>query len=564
MVGLALVVFSWCFDAAVEFLVFKEDSFLNLIFVPSLYNLWGRLLTICLLIIFIIYVNKIARSRDRLAAEFHKTMLTAQGEKARTDSIIAAIGDGVSIQDTDFKILYQNDAHKELLGGDFVGEYCYKAYSCRDQVCPECPLAICFRNGITHKMQRSVTIRDNTKYMEVTASPLRDESGKIIAGIELLRDISQSRQAEERLRNSELRFRNLVESTSDWVWEIDENGVYTYVSPQIRNLLGYVPEEVIGKTPFDLMPRDEAQRVAEIFRSIAAEYKPLHALENSNLHKDGRTVVLETSGVPIFDNDGVFRGYRGIDRDITERKQAETEIRALNENLAHRAAQLAIANKELEAFSSSVSHDLRTPLTRIYSAGQIMMDSYTDNLGEHGLFFVQTICDACENMEELIEALLSLSRMASSELNRSEYDISYIAEIVAAELQLSDPSRHAEFAIERGLVDYFDPRLIKALLENLFGNAWKYTQKTPETRIEFGVTEVEGEKVYFVRDNGAGFDMEKAHKLFKPFQRLHDNAEFKGTGIGLATVRRIVERHGGRVWGEGEIGRGATFYFTLK
>ena len=167
-------------------------------------------------------------------------------------------------------------------------------------------------------------------------------------------------------------------------------------------------------------------------------------------------------------------------------------------------------------------------------------------------------------MEELIEALLSLSRVSSSELNRSECDLSYIAEIVAAELQLSEPSRHVKFVIAPGLVENVDVRLIKVLLENLIGNAWKYTQKTAEARIEVGATAVDGRKVYFVRDNGVGFDMGKAHDLFKPFQRLHDPADFQGTGIGLATVQRIVERHGGQVWGEGEVGRGATFYFTFK
>jgi signal transduction histidine kinase len=166
-------------------------------------------------------------------------------------------------------------------------------------------------------------------------------------------------------------------------------------------------------------------------------------------------------------------------------------------------------------------------------------------------------------MEELIEALLSLARVASGELHRSHCDMSGIAGLVAAELQLSEPYRQLQFHIEEGLTTDADERLVKVLMENLLGNAWKYTQKTSEALIEFGVTEAEGRTVYFVRDNGAGFAMENAHRLFKPFQRLHDSADFKGTGIGLATVQRIVDRHGGRVWCRGEVGRGATFYFTL-
>jgi PAS domain S-box-containing protein len=561
MVGLALI---WCLDAALDTIILKQNSFVGNLLTPSLHNILERLTTIGLVAAFLAYVNRIIQRRERLTDVFHDAMLEARRENARTEGILAAIGDGVSIQDTDYRILYQNQAHKDLIGGDFVGQFCYTAYSCRDTVCPDCPLAMCFRNGIVHKIQKSGLSRIRASYIEITASPLRDEEGNIIAGIELLRDVSQSRQAEEALRTSEARFRNLVENSSDWVWEVDARGVYAYASPRIVELLGYIPDEVIGRTPFDFMPQGEARRVAAIFSALTAEKRPIRSLENTNLHKDGHPVILETNGVPFFDAAGTFCGYRGIDRDITDRKQAENKIRNLNETLAHRAAQLVNANRELEAFSSSVSHDLRTPLTRIYSASQILRDAYLDKLGEVGPVLVQTICDACENMEELIEALLSLSRVSGSQVNRSACDLSQIAGLVAAELQLSEPDRQVKFMIAQGLTEEADPRLIKVLFENLIGNAWKYTGKTVGAEIEIGETDCGAEKVYFVRDNGAGFDMSQSPRLFKPFQRLHNRTEFKGTGIGLATVQRIAERHGGRVWGEGEPGRGATFYFTLK
>ena len=562
--GILVLALSWLLDAAIDRYVFHDGPLLQQMIAPSVHDIWGRLVNAFLLFAFIIYVTFVALNRHRLAMELQRAMMKVEGEKARTEGIIAAIGDGLSIQDKDLRVLFQNEVHKKLVGGDFVGEYCYTAYNCRDQVCPECPVAMCFRDGLVHKVQKAASPRLGISHIEITASPLRDEKGNVIAGIELLRDISLNKQAEEQVRLSEMRFRNLVESTSDWVWEVDENGVYTYASPRVRELLGYEPGEVIGKTPFDFMPQEEVQRVSAAFSSAAAECKPLQAIVNTNLHKAGHLVVLETSCVPIFGDDGVFRGYRGIDRDITSRTQAENNIKALNEELSQRAAQLAIANKELDAFSSSVSHDLRTPLTRIYSASQILRESYIGDLGEEGTLLVQTICDGCENMEELIEALVSLSRVSSSELNRSACDLSCIAEILAAELRLSEPSRRVDFEIAPRLVENVDARLIKVLLENLIGNAWKYTQKTAEALIEVGATAVDGMKVYFVRDNGVGFDMEKAQDLFKPFQRLHDSVDFPGTGIGLATVQRIVERHGGQVWGEGEVGRGATFYFTLK
>jgi PAS domain S-box-containing protein len=562
--GIVMMVLSWLLNAALDTIGLQEKSFIQQIFAPSFHDVWERLLTVFLIAVFIVYVNYITQGRDRLAKELHEAMLKALEEKTRAEGILSAIGDGVSIQDTDFRILYQNEVHKNLVGGDFTGHFCYEAYNCRDQVCPDCPMATCFRDKVVHKVQKPAAPTLNASYIEITASPLHDANGKLVAGIELLRDISDNKLAEEQLRNSEMRLRNLVESTSDWVWEVDENGVYTYASPRIRVLLGYEPDEVIGTTPFDFMPPDEARRVAALFSSISSRKEAICALENTNLHKDGRPVVLETSGVPVFDAHGTYRGYRGIDRDITERKQAENKIRNLNEKLVQRAAQLAITNKELEAFSSSVSHDLRAPLTRIYSAGQIIRDLCRTSLGEDGQLLVKTICDGCEQMEELIEALLSLARVASGDLHRFHCDISGIAGLVAAELQLSEPFRHVQFHIEEGLAADADERLVKVLMENLLGNAWKYTKKTPEAQIEFGVAREEGRTVYFVRDNGAGFAMENAHRLFKPFQRLHDSADFEGTGIGLATVQRIVDRHGGQVWCKGEAGRGATFYFTLN
>jgi PAS domain S-box-containing protein len=563
VVGIVLMVLSWVLNAAFDTIGFHEKSVIREIFAPSYHDVWERLLTVFLIAAFIVYVNYITQGRDHLAEELHEAMLKALEEKARAEGILSAIGDGVSIQDTDFRILYQNEVHKNLVGGDFVGQYCYAAYNCRDQVCPDCPMATCFRDKVVHKVQKPAAPTLNATYIEVTASPLHDANGRLIAGIEVLRDISENKMAEEQLRHSEMRFRNLVESTSDWVWEIDANGVYTYASPRLRLLLGYEPDEVIGKTPFDFMPPEEAERVAALFSSLSSEMKAIYSLENTNLHKDGRQVVLETNAVPVLDGRGIFRGYRGIDRDITERKQAENNIRKLNEKLAQRAAQLSVTNKELEAFSSSVSHDLRAPLTRIYGSGQLIRELCRTNPGEEVQFLAQTICEGCEQMEELIEALLSLARVASGELHRSHCDMSGIAGLVAAELQLSEPYRQLQFHIEEGLTTDADERLVKVLMENLLGNAWKYTQKTSEALIEFGVTEAEGRTVYFVRDNGAGFAMENAHRLFKPFQRLHDSADFKGTGIGLATVQRIVDRHGGRVWCRGEVGRGATFYFTL-
>jgi signal transduction histidine kinase len=249
---------------------------------------------------------------------------------------------------------------------------------------------------------------------------------------------------------------------------------------------------------------------------------------------------------------------------MKKRKEAEAEIRKLHADLSVDAAELAAANKELEAFSYSVSHDLRTPLTRIYSSSQALIDGYSPCLDENGTFFVRTINDACEQMEGLIESLLTLSRVTNSEMNREEVDLSKLVGEIVDGMQLAEPERRVVFDIASNVTTHGDSPLLKIVLENLLGNAWKFTKMRDEARIEFGVAEAAGERVYFVRDNGAGFDMKNAANLFKPFQRLHNPANFPGTGVGLATVQRIIQRHGGRVWGEGAVDQGAVLYFTLK
>jgi len=235
----------------------------------------------------------------------------------------------------------------------------------------------------------------------------------------------------------------------------------------------------------------------------------------------------------------------------------------MEQHVIARTAQLEAANKELESFSYSVSHDLRAPLRGIDGFSQALLEDYGDRLDAQGKSYLQRVRAASQRMAELIDDMLSLSRVSRGEMKSETVDLGALAQNIAAELQSADRRRQVEFTIAAGLLAKGDTRLLRVVLENLLRNAWKFTGKNSTAKIEVGVDRQNGQPVYFVRDDGAGFDMAYAEKLFGAFQRLHSSTEFQGTGIGLATVQRVIRRHGGRVWAESKVGQGATFYFTL-
>ncbi|MFA6561995.1 MAG: DUF3365 domain-containing protein [Verrucomicrobiia bacterium] len=388
----------------------------------------------------------------------------------------------------------------------------------------------------------------------------------IIASI--LVDITERKQAEQELRAYSHRLALATEAAVMGVWEWDVISNAVTWDDRMFEMYGLLMTEPMTYPRWaEMIHAEDVTQVERQMRRAVTEKKAGYFNFRIIRASDGTVRHIQAAASVIADEKGQVTNVVGVNFDITGRKLAEEEIRKLNTELEQRVAdrtiQLAVANQELESFAYSVSHDLTAPLRGIDGWSLALLEDYSGRLDERARQYLSRIRAETQRMGQLIDDLLKLSRVTRAEMRPNPVDLTGLAESIVLRLQEDLPHRQLEFVIQQGLTGQGDERLLRIALTNLLGNAVKFTSKRPAARIEFGLTYVKDRPAYFVRDNGAGFDMAFAKKLFGAFQRMHKASEFPGTGIGLATVQRIIQRHGGRIWAEAQVNQGTTFYFTL-
>jgi PAS domain S-box-containing protein len=498
----------------------------------------------------------------------------AEDALAASEALYRVMGEavdyGVWATDAEGKAIYISPSFCELVGKTFEE---ISNFGWLDVLVPE------QREEVARLWQQSVSTGEpfehehhfvsadgQIRVVLARGNPVRGADGRIAAWAGINLDITERKSVDQALRDSEHRLRRFYEAGLIGViyWTMD--GRIVDANDGFLEMVGYTRTELeagaidwIHMTPPEFAELD-ARSVAE----LKATGRNATPFEKEYVRKDGARLPVLVGGAMLDDErcNGV-----ALVLDISGQKRAEEELRLLNADLeqrvTERTAQLDAANKELESFAYSVSHDLRAPLRAMDGFAQVVLEDAAERLGEDDIEHLQRIRAAAQRMATLIDDLLQLSRATRERLTMQRVSVTALAESVVAELRESEPERCVEVVIAPDMMANADPTLLRMILFNLVGNAWKFTRKRDAGRIEVAPERVDGEQVFVVRDNGAGFDMRHAKHLFGAFQRMHRQEEFEGNGIGLATVQRLITAHGGRVWAEAEVDKGASFYFTL-
>lgn len=408
------------------------------------------------------------------------------------------------------------------------------------------------------------------RVMPVTCDAIsyRDPAGRVRGVLVIVRDITRFRAAEAALRGSEERLRAIFDAAPVGIDDVTPGGEIVRANARFCELTGYSAAELRSKRLADIVHPDDRATDEAATRRLLSGATDSWRMVKRFVRKDGRIAWAEVTRAVVRDQAGAPLLLVGVVRDLTAQRKAEARVGALTGELEarvrQRTEQLAEANRNLEAFTYSVSHDLRAPLRALSGFSEALIEDYGDRLEGDARRYAERIRAASEQLSHLIDDLLKLSRLSRAEMKLQPVDLSAEVTAILADLHARDPGRQVTCDVQGGVVASADHNLIRVVLQNLLENAWKFTARREDARIEFGARAASGTGTcYFVRDNGAGFDPAAAGKLFQPLERLHAASEFPGSGIGLASVRRIIERHGGTVRGEGSPGAGAEFCFTL-